>query len=494
MSGFTIRIGVRVIIFFLLSLSFAYGADCEKAKTYLEQALNLREDLPGLIKKEQLYKKAIEFCSSYAEAHNNLGDVYEKQGRFEEAMVQYKKATELKPSFACPYFGLGDIYYKTNRPEEAIKWYEKGLKYDPNDTLTLKRLALLKDVKQGNVIKAGTIRGMFSATRAPGEVVSITFGEGLIPFYFDKYEIRADAKPQLDEIGKALKYMFGVSKDISIVGIDNTTIEIAGHTDIKGTDEYNQKLSENRAQSVINYLVKNFKISRDRLGAVGYGERKPLCITGETEACHALNRRVEIIKVSSKRTQTRGVSTQVDVIENKKLVMDVGFFYQRKEGKLVEILKEGTHLRSKVDRYFIFFRPLQDCYTYLLQEDASGRIDLLFPKKEGNDAYVKKDADYWVPGFGRAYTLDETLGEEKLYLVVTSWPLKSEIEGLTLKEQVRGAVKSLQTRIIKVVRPIEAYQQISEAELNNKPQKINKLLERVEGQGGWVKAVRFRHD
>jgi peptidoglycan-associated lipoprotein len=52
-------------------------------------------------------------------------------------------------------------------------------------------------------------------------------------------------------------------------------IEIAGHTDNKGDDKYNQTLSQKRAESVVNYLIKK-GIAKTRLVAKGYGEQRQL--------------------------------------------------------------------------------------------------------------------------------------------------------------------------------------------------------------------------
>ncbi|MFN5168154.1 MAG: OmpA family protein [Cyclobacteriaceae bacterium] len=68
-------------------------------------------------------------------------------------------------------------------------------------------------------------------------------------------------------------------------------IEIGGHTDFVGTDEYNQKLSQGRTQSVVDYLVTQ-GIDRSRLTARGYGESQPID-TNETDEGRANNRRVE---------------------------------------------------------------------------------------------------------------------------------------------------------------------------------------------------------
>ena len=70
-------------------------------------------------------------------------------------------------------------------------------------------------------------------------------------------------------------------------------IEVGGHTDDRGSDELNLRLSQERAQTVVDYLVENFDwITADRLTAVGYGEEKPIA-DNATEAGREQNRRVE---------------------------------------------------------------------------------------------------------------------------------------------------------------------------------------------------------
>ena len=67
---------------------------------------------------------------------------------------------------------------------------------------------------------------------------------------------------------------------------------IEGHTDSQGKDALNQKLSEDRAAAVKNYLIEN-GIASDRLSSVGYGESKPID-SNKTAAGRANNRRVEV--------------------------------------------------------------------------------------------------------------------------------------------------------------------------------------------------------
>ena len=70
-------------------------------------------------------------------------------------------------------------------------------------------------------------------------------------------------------------------------------IEISGHTDNSGSNEYNVTLSEKRALSVVNYLIKN-NISKTRLSYKGYGESQPVG-SNDTENGRANNRRTEIM-------------------------------------------------------------------------------------------------------------------------------------------------------------------------------------------------------
>lgn len=71
-------------------------------------------------------------------------------------------------------------------------------------------------------------------------------------------------------------------------------ILIEGHTDSYGSNAYNKKLSEKRAQAVVNILVSKYAVDSKRLKAVGYGEEKPLA-DNKTAAGREQNRRVEII-------------------------------------------------------------------------------------------------------------------------------------------------------------------------------------------------------
>ena len=103
---------------------------------------------------------------------------------------------------------------------------------------------------------------------------------GNITFDFDDADINAGFYPVLDSVGLVLNEF------------DQTFVEVAGHTDSKGSTDYNQGLSEQRAESVASYLSAR-QVQYDRLIAVGAGETRPVA-DNATEGGRALNRRVEI--------------------------------------------------------------------------------------------------------------------------------------------------------------------------------------------------------
>jgi outer membrane protein OmpA-like peptidoglycan-associated protein len=100
-----------------------------------------------------------------------------------------------------------------------------------------------------------------------------------VNFEFDKANLNDLGKGRVRQIAQLLETM----PEVSIV--------VEGHTDYKGTDEYNMKLGERRAQTVISELV-SLGIPESRLSPISYGEGKPV-FTEETDWARAVNRRVQ---------------------------------------------------------------------------------------------------------------------------------------------------------------------------------------------------------
>ena len=106
-------------------------------------------------------------------------------------------------------------------------------------------------------------------------------------FDFDKADLRPEALESLKSLATIVKHKA-------------TKVEIFGHTDSKGSDAYNQKLSEKRALSVKTWLLTNTNISKDLLHTIGLGETQPVAPNEKEDGSdnpegRAQNRRVEIL-------------------------------------------------------------------------------------------------------------------------------------------------------------------------------------------------------
>ncbi len=101
-----------------------------------------------------------------------------------------------------------------------------------------------------------------------------------VNFDFDKATLTTNAKTLLDQVADALLARMDIK------------VQIAGHTDAFGSDAYNQKLSEERAASVVQYLVGR-GIDAGRMTSIGYGESKPVA-DNATDEGREQNRRVEL--------------------------------------------------------------------------------------------------------------------------------------------------------------------------------------------------------
>lgn len=112
-----------------------------------------------------------------------------------------------------------------------------------------------------------------------GEGIRVTMKENMVNFGFDSSDLTSSAKANLDKLAEVLK------------NNPDTNINIYGHTDSKGTEAYNQSLSERRAASVRSYLISK-GVASSRMITMGVGENEPIA-TNDTDAGRAENRRVE---------------------------------------------------------------------------------------------------------------------------------------------------------------------------------------------------------
>jgi len=165
----------------------------------------------------------------------------------------------------------------------SVKWNGKDFenKYLPDGVYDAQ---LIVSDTFGNIAKSNVCQVRLITPELKVEEVDrglkLSFSSKVL-FDFDKTNIKASADKILREATRILNSY--VSQDLSI----------EGHTDSYGSDEYNQGLSERRARSVANYLIK-LGVDKKRISTVGMGEKAPVA-TNKTAAGRELNRRVEIL-------------------------------------------------------------------------------------------------------------------------------------------------------------------------------------------------------
>jgi len=113
-----------------------------------------------------------------------------------------------------------------------------------------------------------------------------------INFEYNSAAITPTAEPQLHSLGKAL-----TSPELT-----GSIFLLGGHTDAKGSDGYNQSLSERRAETVKKFLMENYKIPTENLVSTGYGKSE---LKNKADPNAAENRRVQVVNMATQETASK---------------------------------------------------------------------------------------------------------------------------------------------------------------------------------------------
>ncbi|MCG8413974.1 MAG: OmpA family protein [Pseudomonadales bacterium] len=113
----------------------------------------------------------------------------------------------------------------------------------------------------------------------PIPVEEVARVELLVNFDFDRSEVKSEYFDEIEEVTDFMEQY------------PDVVVELEGHTDSRGTDEYNQGLSERRAAAVRQVMIDRFGISAGRITARGFGESQPVA-SNDTDTGRARNRRV----------------------------------------------------------------------------------------------------------------------------------------------------------------------------------------------------------
>ena len=178
-------------------------------------------------------------------------------------------------------FALGLASCATTPKEQAaveVQPSEEELERQRQDELERQRLDELNRMREQEMAMEET------TAPPPSEEPTAFTGEvsvelGTVFFDFDKYDLRSDARDTLSANADWLKSNPGIQ------------LQIEGHCDIRGTEEYNLALGERRANAVKSYLV-SLGVDEARLFTISYGEEM-LADSGLSSEAHAKNRRAQ---------------------------------------------------------------------------------------------------------------------------------------------------------------------------------------------------------
>lgn len=252
-------------------------AAAEKAKEVQVKAEAERKELEQARQKaaelEEKKKKELESAQKRTRELDAL-----KQRELQEARArEAQRAAEREKEQAEGRLKAERLAFQKEKEEAAMKAREEKLAAEKQKMAVLQQKAAALEREKAMLIEAGKIPR--ATVKAGDEEIVVTLLA--INLFTPQNELHASGKTILDQVGKYLK-KFSPPK-----------ITVRGHTDSVGKPNFNQTLSEKRAEKVREFLVVYEDIPPGRIVAEGVGPSQPVA-TNSTEAGRALNRRVEI--------------------------------------------------------------------------------------------------------------------------------------------------------------------------------------------------------
>ena len=305
--------------------SIAGAASKDVAQQWVDRGLTIGKSHPNSDEEARCYIRALEADPFHASAHFNLAFVLDAQAsanwrgretawsdldKLYAALDHYTAAARLDPKRDAAYANtirVASLLFETptRRPpdlhllranlstcldalnktgDEKARSHFKDL-----HILVLhmeEKIAQLKDrlpseilVPASEIVKS--LSRSFTRGQSPYKGPRVPL---IIQFDFNSATIRPESAEQLREMAQALKNE----------RLANSKILIEGHADSRGSADYNQRLSDRRAESVKRYIVDNFALPQGRFKIRGYGEIRPL-VPNDTREHRAMNRRVEFV-------------------------------------------------------------------------------------------------------------------------------------------------------------------------------------------------------
>lgn len=286
----------KYLFSFLLALSSgdAWAIACDRSGAIDLYQKSLKE--ANISTKIRLLEQASKDCPATYEIVATLGDAQMDAGRYQAAHLTYTNLSQLnntRDQLAFAWLRLMhsakalNLYADMSAYGRQIHMLkQQGYTWDADYErlyLELYQFARQKLTENPSLLTSTTTKGLstksFVVQAAQAINVDIDIG-----FEYNSEIPNAAGAQALSRVAKLLKQNQDSIKKV----------EVIGHTDSKGSDEYNQKLSERRARYIVKQLTESVPALKGKLQAIGRGESEPIS-RGQTESDHALNRRVSFV-------------------------------------------------------------------------------------------------------------------------------------------------------------------------------------------------------
>jgi len=249
------RNSVCVLLFLILFIftgpSAAVSGGCKAGSEMLDFALSVPPD--GMT--QEYINMAIDQCKGDTAIIKRVAAYYEKCYKEEinpEKQAAYKKSAQ-------KYYQMAAGNRKSDEKKDAAI-----------------ALARLDNSKEFNEATFRSLKPVAIGSTGSGLELKVHFAS-------NSHNLSNGVQGNLDTLGHIL------------TSDSNIKISLEGHTDVSGTDSYNQELSMKRAESVRNYLVSKYEIAPTRINITGYGYDRLL---DQNDPYSKKNRRVEVLKIS----------------------------------------------------------------------------------------------------------------------------------------------------------------------------------------------------
>lgn len=285
---------LALLVFPILTWAqYPHRDGCQQADMLYNRSLKLAP-----AQQSQLLKQALSLCPTHWYALNNLATLLERQKNspsrwLSQAQLLYNRAIKIKPDFAYAYAGLGDVLMQRQDYRQAAEAYQTFLVLATKKKPALekhvqhytKRLAIAQDkilVSASEILQALSYKRSFGPPKVD---IQMNFAPNSV-------KLTDNALDKCRNMAKAINNI------LNMKGLQQSRIRIEGHTDNRGSAEYNKNLSQQRAESVTNVLVQ-FDVPLERLETIGWGEEKPIA-PNKTAHGRFLNRRVTLVRIDKK--------------------------------------------------------------------------------------------------------------------------------------------------------------------------------------------------